>query len=443
MTFSSGTTLESAGVVALSGLTAAAAPAFSCSQQATPSPSATPSGGAPGRVALGNNADLVPNLEIVHSVLPPPGTVTAWHLRSLGRDILKKNGVSRRMRWCGSRISRGGVGVSVYARPDRAYGRLGGVCVCGQSVCCPVCAPRIAARRAARVGQAFQSAKAAGFDCSLETFTKPHVLSRKPDALAREIVAFAALWRKFQHHAGRRSDGLIGYHVAREITWGGNGWHYHHHRLRYDKPGTFEVSNHASGIYNEDETAWWGALDSFGLLSDGAKEHSYNCGSAGDEAGARYIAKMSTSVEAQARSIGSEIASAATKGRNLNSLLADHARGDLQAGFTWLNGVCVVTAKKVSSVRWSRGLAAKFGMRPEKDDKELAKEEELPTDQFLGALNSYQWEAVLKWRAEFALCCAANQGLDSVNQFLSGLNVGQLNEEDPRLLWRASNKQGY
>ena len=40
--------------------------------------------------------------------------------------------------------------MGVYRRPDRPYGRVNGVCVCGQSLACPVCAPRIAAKRAGR-----------------------------------------------------------------------------------------------------------------------------------------------------------------------------------------------------------------------------------------------------------------------------------------------------
>jgi hypothetical protein len=392
---------------------------------------------ATGTVGLGNNADftLTP-LSDIHETLPPPSTVKNWHLRSLGREILKKNGVERRMRWCGSRISRGGDGVSLYARPDRPYGRVGGVCVCGQSVCCPVCAPRIAAFRAAEVAEAFQRARNAGWEVGLETFTKPHQLDRRPDALAREIRSFSSLWETFQHNRSRREKGHEGHHVGREVNWGSNGWHYHFHRLRYDRPGTFEPLRARA--------QWLAALESDGLRSEGADTHAYDFGAIGDEAGARYIAKVSTAVEAQARAIGSEIASSATKGRNLNTLLAHHAAGDLEAGQTWLNGVCCVTALKVSSVRWSRKLRWKLGLDAEKSDEEIAAEEILPTDELLGALNPWQWQGVLKWRAEFALLCAANRGRDAVNEFLTGLNLGLLDDRDPRAVWReTANKEGF
>lgn len=381
-----------------------------------------------GRVAaaLGNNADLVPTPA---RQLPAPGTVTNWHLRSLGREILKKHGVERRMRWCGSRISGRADGVGVYSRPDRAYGRVSGVCVCGQSICCPVCAPRIAAFRSGEIAEAFKRGLDAGFQVNLETFTKPHRLSHRPDALSREVREFAGIWRRFQHHADRREkQSLLGFHLGREITWGAHGWHYHHHRLRYDRPWSFQPGLVQAG--------WNAALESVGLRSDASDEYGYKFGVCDTEAGARYVAKLATSVDAQARCVGSELASGVTKGRSINSLLLDYHKGDLQAAAIWLNGVCCVTAGKISSVRWSRGWRARIGMDAEKSDQAIAEDEQLPTDRFLGALNPWQWQGILKWNAEFALCFSAQQGEAAVNDFLAGLELGRLNDDDPRAVWR-------
>lgn len=337
---------------------------------------------------------------------------------------MKRNGVARRMRWCGSRISRKNDGVNLYSRPDRAYGRVGGVCVCGQSICCPVCAPRIAAFRAEEVAKAYEAALQNGWEVRLETFTAPHQLDLRPNALKEQFEEFSNLWRRYQSgkKCQARERGAEGHHLAREINWGENGWHYHHHRLRYDRPGTF----------NPDlaEAHWLGVLEGAGLRTVGADRYAYDCGDVGSEAGARYVSKLSTSVEAQARAISSEIASAATKGRNINTLLSDYARGDINSGVIWLNGVSCITAGKVSSVRWSRGLRAKLGMaEAEKSDEEVAAEEVLPSDVFLGSLNQRQWRRVLELRCEFALCCAANQGEDAVNAFLEGIDCGRMNDD--------------
>jgi len=382
---------------------------------------------------LGNNADFIPTPSPAAPVLLPPSTVKAWYLRSLGRDILKKHGVERRMRWCGSRIAPKERGVDVFARPDRAYGRVAGVCVCGQSICCPVCAPRIAAFRAAEIGEAFKRARDAGFDARLETFTKPHALDTRPNALTVEIGRFRDLWKKYMKHADRRERGTEGHHLGREVNFGQrNGWHYHHHRLRYDRPDSFDQERARA--------QWLAVLDGAGLWSPGAEIHAYDCGDVDDEAGAKYCAKLALNVDAQARSIGSELASAGTKGRSINMLLGDYARGDLNAGVTWLNGVSCVTAGKVSSVRWSKGLRWKLGMSEEKSDEQIAAEEVVESDVYLGALNAHQWRGVLKWRAEFCLCVAANKGRDAVNEFLSGLELGELKDDLPEPVF--SKKRG-
>jgi hypothetical protein len=377
---------------------------------------------APVAAPLGNTADFVSTALPSAPSIPCPSTVNAWYLRSLGRDLLKNNGIERRMRWCGRRITRGAQSVSVFKRPDRAYGRVGGICVCGQSVCCPVCAPRIAAFRAEEVSEAFRRATESGWEAHLETFTKPHRLDRSPLALFRELKDFSTLWRAYQNHGCRREQYAEGHQLAREVNWSEvNGWHYHHHRLRYDLTGRFEPE--------VARAQWLSVLESRGLRSDAADRYAYDCGAVGNEAGARYVAKLAQSVEAQRRAIGSEIASAATKGRNINTLLADYAAGDLNAGATWVNGVACVTATKVSSVRWSRGLRDKLLMGDGRSDEQIADEEVLSTDEYLGELTPVQWSGVLRWRAELCLLMAAQQGREAVNEFLAGLELGTLDRE--------------
>lgn len=376
-------------------------------------------GAATGAAApLGNNADFVSPTPF----LPPPSTVRAWYLRSQGRQLLKSAGIDKRLRWCGYRISRNENGVGVYSRPDRVYGRVSGVCVCGQSICCPVCAPRIAAFRSAEVATGFERAKALGYEARLTTFTFPH---KAGNNLGDEIDVFASAWRKFV--TGKmgmvRRKGSLGNIVGREVTYGKAGYHYHYHALRYDLPGTFVEDLHRAG--------WLSALDSIGRRTAGTQERAFHVGEVGDRAQAAYCAKLSTAVEAQARAIGSEVASAATKGRNLASLLADAAQGDALAARVWVEGVSEIVKRKVSSVRWSRGLRAVLGCEVEKDDETVAAEEVVETDVYLGQLTPHQWRGVLTHRAEFALCVAANNGLDAVNSFLAGLELGELDEEKP------------
>ena len=375
---------------------------------------------APDGEALGNNADFV-SPAIVEAVLPPPTTIKAWRMRSYGREILTRAGINRRLRWCGSRIKRGSDGVGVYRRPDRPYGRVNGVCVCGQSLCCPVCGPRIAAVRSGEVSAAFKVATSMGYEARLVTFTIPHTLG---STLGTEIDCFATAWRAFQtgKRGVERRRHSLGNHVGREVTWGAkNGWHYHHHMLRYDEPATFDEKQvHAQ---------WLAALEGVGRKWRGAELHAFDCGTVGDEAHAAYVGKLATAVESAARAIGSEVASSATKGKNLATLLQLATVGDTQAGRVWVAGVADIVDRKVSSVRWSRGLRDKLGLQTEKGDEQVAAEEVLSTDEFLGALTAMQWRGILMHRAEFALLCAANQGEEAVNSFLAGLELGKLNDD--------------
>lgn len=371
-------------------------------------------------VGLGNTADFAP---VIAQALPPPGTVKAYALRFYAREVLARHGVQKRLRFCGARIRPRDQGVSVYARPDRAYGRVAGVCVCGQSLCCPVCAPRVAAFRANEVAEAFKRAQARGYEARLVTFTMPH---RRADHLGREIDAFSAAWRRFGKgwSADQSRRFSLGNHVGRECTWSAeHGWHYHHHQLRYDEPGKFDAERmHAQ---------WLTALDYVGRKWRGAEKHAFDVGVVGQEAGARYVSKLATSVEAQARAIGSEVSSSITKGRNLNTLLAHAMQGDDYLEGVWFMGVREIIRRKVSSVRWSRGLRDELGLGIEKDDTQVAEEEKLPTDVLLGALNAHQWRGILRWKAEFPLLCAANKGREAVNEFLSGLDLGELDEPAP------------
>lgn len=382
--------------------------------------------------SLGRNADFVANpdsQELAKVVLPDPKTqislaqVRGWHLRSVARQILKTAGVHKRLRWCGEKISFRDRGVSVFRRPDRATGRLSGVCVCGQSICCPVCAPRIAAFRAAEISDAYQRARDAGFEAYLDTHTIPHVAAHD---LGHEVDTFATAWRAFMQARTSRSlySGQLGNHVAREMTYGVNGWHFHHHALRYYKPGT----------HNPDlaKAQWLSALQSVERWTPDAIDYSYDSRPVTDAQGATYTAKIAIAVEASARTAGLEIAMSSAKGRNIISLLADHDAGSLTAGPVWLEGTKAIIRRKVSSVRWSPGLRDKLGLgTAEKTDEEIAAEKAERTDELLGILTTVQWRAIINARAEWVLVRAAQAGRDSVNTFLDGLGIGELQDELP------------
>jgi hypothetical protein len=288
-------------------------------------------------------------------------------------------------------------------------------------VVCPVCAPRIAAFRAAEIEQAFVRARDAGYEARLDTYTMPHGLE---SPLGVEIDTFANAWRRFT--SGRvavsHRFGYLGNHTGREITWGQiNGWHHHHHQLRYVRPGTHEPDLLRA--------SWLSSLQAVGRFSAGAEKHAFDSELVEDENGARYTAKLASSVDAQALACGLEIAASSMKGRNIVRLLGDYARGDEHAGQVWLHGVREVASRKVSSVRWSPGLREKMGFSQEKTDEQVAQEKAERSDEFLGELTALQWRSVLAHRSEFALVAAAQHGVDAINTLLVGINAGEIHTD--------------
>lgn len=223
----------------------------------------------------------------------------------------------------------------------------------------------------------------------------------------------------YSRNCRKESHGNV---TAFEFTYGENGWHPHKHQLRFDAPGSFNESLHRA--------AWHSALESVGRAWPGSLTHGFDVGEVGDVAGAVYCSKLSLAVDAQARAIGNEVAlgTAKEKGRNIMRLLLDAALGDDESRQVWLSGVRDIIQRKVTSLRWSRGLRDKLGVPPEREDEEIAADAAEPQDVFLGQINPLQWRIVVSNNAELALAVAANRGVDAVNSMLCGLGAGFLNE---------------
>ena len=373
------------------------------------------SAGAVSAAPLGKNADLAGN----GVFLPAPSNIKAWWLRGYARDRLNRAGIQKRLRFCGVKVSRVASGVGVHARPDRAYGRLSGVCVCGQSICCPVCGPRIAAFRAVDVEAGFKKMMEAGYEARLLTYTLPH---SDRDQLGPLLDMLKEAWKRNVDSYGKElRAGKIGDITGQEINWGRvNGWHPHKHQLRFDEKGKFDPDRHRA--------AWLASLEAIGRRSTGTEIRAFNVAAVGSSAGAKYVSKLALSVSAEARAggIGIELAGGANKGRSLIALLASAAAGDEEAAEVWLAGVSVIIARKITSLKWSRGFRDICGVALEKSDEEIAAEEVVESDIYLGELNFHQWRVIVNHHAELALCLAANQGREAVNSMLMGLGAGML-----------------
>ncbi|HWA88107.1 MAG TPA: hypothetical protein VG710_17895, partial [Opitutus sp.] len=98
----------------------------------------------------------------------------------------------------------------------------------------------------------------------------------------------------------------------------------------------------------------------------------------------------------------------------------------------WREAVGVVAQRKISVLRWSRGLRAVVGLDEETDaeadekDRELAQEEVTATDELLGALSPTQWRGIWTRKLEHELLREMQAGAEAVDLWLQCHGLGPL-----------------
>lgn len=117
-------------------------------------------------------------------------------------------------------------------RVHNGAAHFSGVETCGSVWTCPVCASRVATRRADDVKSVIDAIEAEGGATYMMAFTLRH--SRAQTA-AETRAAVTGCWSKMlSRRAWKRlcaEYGITGYIRALEVTHGGNGWHPHLHTL--------------------------------------------------------------------------------------------------------------------------------------------------------------------------------------------------------------------
>jgi hypothetical protein len=103
---------------------------------------------------------------------------------------------------------------------------------CGSVWACPVCAAKIATRRAEEVAEVMRIALERGCAASMVTLTMRH---HQGQSLADCWAALSKGWRAVTTGTQWTTDadaaGLVGWVRAVEVTQGKNGWHVHVHAL--------------------------------------------------------------------------------------------------------------------------------------------------------------------------------------------------------------------
>lgn len=177
----------------------------------------------------GDEAPQAPLENLANNLSPLLTSADATRDRAhdLRRALWQLSGLDR-CRSCG-RVVVGGH-VAVVHSPERGAG-FGGLETCGSVWACPVCARKIAARRAIDIGNAVSTWQDQGGTSLLVTLTMRHHAGHR---LRQEIDALTRAWQRttgsrvWDKHLARL--GSPGWVRVLEITWSAaNGWHAHLH----------------------------------------------------------------------------------------------------------------------------------------------------------------------------------------------------------------------
>ncbi len=139
-----------------------------------------------------------------------------------------------RLRDCGAKTVNGlgGPILRVSGTAGERVAGYAGLVTCGSTWACPVCAAKIAARRAEELSKVMKTVLTAGGSASLITLTMRHHSGHRLKDLWQ---ALSAAWKGAisgkQWVADQELGGLLGWVRVVEATHGRNGWHLHVHAL--------------------------------------------------------------------------------------------------------------------------------------------------------------------------------------------------------------------
>jgi hypothetical protein len=324
-----------------------------------------------------------------------------YRLQRVAHNVL---GYKHRIGYCHRHLGHDSVGAHV--RNVGGRHSLGGLAVCGGAWVCPVCATRIARRRAGEVRELILKAQSDGLVVEMVTLTVPHGLGDSAKFLSDSV---AAAWRSitcngaWKRPGGPRSlpgikkrAGVHGYVRALEVTHGSNGWHPHLHIIFISDHG---LMVHRCRIWE----LWANACVSLGLgqpsldrgidIQDGEKAGEYLCKFSDD--GELLQTRQGQGIKWDA---ADELTLANKKsGRNgsrkPHQILAD-AEYDYKAVLLFREFAAAFKGK--SQLQWTRGLKDYAGVA-EKTDEELA-ETESQTDLVMVIPPAY-WAQLIKTSA--------------------------------------------
>lgn len=219
--------------------------------------------------------------------------------------------------WCHRSITDYRQGsVQVLRRADGGSARLIGVQTCGNARLCPVCGPKVGARRREELELAHVRHVRQGRGLAyLLTLTFPHGIELRLSEAEAKLTDAIRRFKNSRTWKRMRARGALGYVSSSEETFGAlNGWHPHQHVLLFGQRDTIEGRDNEAGDLvgahvDELKAAWLASCRKAGIAIDSITDFlDHGLRVQGGIAAAEYVAKFgretswSLSAEMTARS---------------------------------------------------------------------------------------------------------------------------------------------
>lgn len=380
------------------------------------------------------------------------------------RQGLREYATRKTVQLCGSRAcSASGVGVRLTESEAGRRAGFAGLSTCGSIWLCPVCAAKIAARRAEELGTVLENVREAGYQLAMVTLTVRH---KATDSLEHVWAAVSSGWHRATGGkawlADKQHYEIPGWVKAVEVTHGKHGWHVHIHtviaykgtpndakalgqriycrweaglkrvkvRDRDPKTGRYRMEDGKYVMVEKEFTA----LPDYGL--DVEVSQGGDLGNLG-----KYLSKLGADLQGTAREVtqGSQKEARGTNRTPFQigyDLVEEEAAEDRVIWNEWQK-----TAPGHRALSWSKGFREEFGLvEKELTDEEIAAEEVGTKDDTVCLIPSPAWYGI-KHRAWEILDVAENSGAEALRVWLTEQGIDWTLAPDRLKLMDAATKE--
>ena len=313
--------------------------------------------------------------------------------------------------------------ISIYHSTEHGKAFYKNLMACGSVWNCPVCAAKIAERRAAETLAAMWAHRATGGEVLLLGLTAPHYFDTNIEGqLTRQNQALRQMWGTRAVRRLLESWGCVGSIRALEVTHGQNGWHPHFHILLFVRSG-LDVESMKRSLY----VCWLKVCLAVGLPAPG---FAHGVDIRDGNYASDYVTKGLTHEKKEGWGLHNEITKGHIKtGRDSSTpfdLLRAYDEGNKQAGALFVEYSKAFKGRR--QLVWSPGLKALFSIG-DRSDLEIAESAEEPAV-FGCNVSREDWWVVMAWRARAQLLEAYEEGgAVEVGRLLSILRADELPDD--------------